>query len=863
MGEVYRARDPRMNREVAVKVLPESVAANRERLARFEQEARAAGMLNHPNLLTVYDVGAHDSVPYLVAEFLEGETLRQKLNAGSTMRSGDSSSPLPMRKAIEWAQQLAAGLSAAHEKGIVHRDLKPENIFITRDGRVKILDFGLAKLTAEANADVSSLTDARTQQRGTDPGTVLGTVGYMSPEQVRAQPLDHRSDIFSFGAILYEMFAGVRAFRGDSTADTMSAILHEDPPELSTTNPNVPPGVERIVRHCLEKSPDERFQSARDLAFDLASLSTDSARVAPAKATRRVALPLVSSIALASLLTGFIAGWFVHTPRVKPATTPRARPLTYSGRDASPAVSPDHRSIIFSSGRDGRRRLWLKELATGGEVPLTTGLDDFPRYSPDGSTIIFIRTENGVPALYRTAVVAGTPRRLLARVVAADFTPDGKQIVYVPYDDASSIRSSVAIANADGSNPRVITSVPRIMGTPRVSPDGKWIALADLTSGNLGNRAWLMSIDGKVVRPLPLPRGYGSAGGVTWSDAQHVIYGAPESIAGYSAGAQQTFFSVDLRNDEVKPLINAVGGLLVEKAGPGKLIFDTFAFRQNLREIPLDGKSEARWLSRGSAMDRQPAYSRDGQWIAFSSNRSGNLDVWAVNRESGAVVRLTDDANEDWDPGYTPDGHLIWTSNRSGTFEIWLAESDGSGARQLTHDGVDAENATVTRDGRWVVYSSYNTQNPGVCVMPMSGGTARLLYRGAVELPEVSPDGRWVSFHAIGPNHLMVAEIATGKQYTLAVLTAREVGAAIGRSRWRADGKAVVYVDRDDSGEWSLQQQEFVPGVDTASTRKLLAKSEAPTLIESFGMSPDGKYVVASVTERVDGVYIAENVPTE
>ncbi|HEY6148764.1 MAG TPA: serine/threonine-protein kinase, partial [Thermoanaerobaculia bacterium] len=260
MGEVYRARDPRLGRDVAVKVLPPSFSADADRLRRFEQEARAAGILNHPNITSVLDIGEHDGSPYVVQELLEGETLRQALAAG-----------VSPRKAVDYAIQIAHGLAAAHEKGIVHRDLKPENVFVTKDGWLKILDFGLAKLIHPEER--LPATNLPTETAGTEPGVVLGTLGYMSPEQVRGRLADARSDIFSFGAILYEMLAGQRAFKGDSAADTMSAILKEDPPDISLTNQNVPPGIERIVRHCLEKNPEQRFQSARDLAFDLEALS--------------------------------------------------------------------------------------------------------------------------------------------------------------------------------------------------------------------------------------------------------------------------------------------------------------------------------------------------------------------------------------------------------------------------------------------------------------------------------------------------------------------------------------------------------------------------------------------------------------
>jgi eukaryotic-like serine/threonine-protein kinase len=267
MGEVYRARDPKLNREVAIKVLPAAFSADPERLRRFEQEAQAAGALNHPNILAIYDVATDEGAPYVVSELLEGETLRERLKGAA----------LPARKALDYALQIARGLAAAHEKGIVHRDLKPENLFLTKEGRIKILDFGLAKLI-EPRGSGEAPAELPTRPLNTDPGTVMGTAGYMSPEQVRGQPVDHRSDIFSLGVILYEMLAGERPFRGESAVETLNAILKEDPPELSAGSNPIAPALERIIRHCLEKHPDERFQAARDLAFAIEALSGYSGR---------------------------------------------------------------------------------------------------------------------------------------------------------------------------------------------------------------------------------------------------------------------------------------------------------------------------------------------------------------------------------------------------------------------------------------------------------------------------------------------------------------------------------------------------------------------------------------------------------
>src|SRR5688572_13904768 len=351
MGEVYRARDARLSRDVAIKVLPPSFAADAERLRRFEQEARATGRLNHPNVLQVYDVGTHEGTPYVVSELLEGETLRERI--GGT--------PLPVRKAIEYAAQVARGLAAGHDKNIVHRDLKPENVFVTRDGRVKILDFGLAKLL-DTGQDVHAESETR-DRPPTDAGTVLGTVGYMSPEQVRAKPVDHRSDIFSFGAVFYEMLSGQRAFRGASAVETMNAILKEDPPELSESNRHLPPALERIVGHCLEKSPEERFQSARDIAFDLEQLSgsaTHVALVAPAESARP---RLIRLMAAALAVVAIAAAAFFAGQRSVPSVQPEFRPVTFQrGAVTRARFAPDGRSIVYAAQwPDSGRNIYMAQ----------------------------------------------------------------------------------------------------------------------------------------------------------------------------------------------------------------------------------------------------------------------------------------------------------------------------------------------------------------------------------------------------------------------------------------------------------------------------------------------------------------------
>src|SRR5437016_3287397 len=423
MGEVYRARDEKLNRDVAIKVLPATLSQDRERLRRFEQEAQAAGALNHPNILAVYDVGMHDGSPYIVAELLEGEELREQFNNGS----------LPQRKALDYARQIVQGLAAAHERGITHRDLKPENLFITADGRMKILDFGLAKLRPLHHESVSSEIDTRKQI--TDPGTVMGTVGYMSPEQVRGHEADHRSDIFSFGSILYEMLAGQRAFRRDTMAEAMTAILKEEPPELSETNAKISLPLEKIVRRCLEKKPEGRFHSASDLAFAIESLSgtaTNSGETLTALTTlstrSRITrhLPwIVAGVLFIALLAAL--PFVISSLRRVPVDTPVTRV----------SVLPPEKSALgtVTVSPDGRRLAFIATDATGKTLPWVRPLDPsrqadthrFPQFLPDSRHFLYFArsTQPENRGIYVSSLDRPQAKRIMSTDTNVAYAPPG------------------------------------------------------------------------------------------------------------------------------------------------------------------------------------------------------------------------------------------------------------------------------------------------------------------------------------------------------------------------------------------------------------------------------------------------------
>ena len=527
MGEVYRARDARIERDVAVKVLPAALAQDEDRLRRFEQEAQAAGRLNHPNILTVHDVGRHDGVPYVVSELLEGETLRARLGG----------SPLPVRKATEIAVQIARGLGAAHERGIVHRDLKPENVFVAKDGQVKILDFGLAKLT-RPEAPLEAESHIATEAPGTDPGTVMGTVGYMSPEQVRGRPVDHRSDIFSLGAILYEMLSGQRAFARDSSVETLNAILKEDPPELSGTGRPLPPALDRIVRHCLEKSPDERFASARDLAFDLQALSDVSVSgpaVGTRPGTRRwvvvtfVGLGLVALGALPAFLLGKKAGSYA----------PIYSPLTFRhGRVYAAVFAPDGRTIFYSAAWEGKPlEVFATQLGSVESRPLGVAgfvvgvVQDEIAVLQDKGTLVKVPMGGGVPRAFLNDLnwafsasdgsALGVVRRTSGRQRvefpvgkalyetpgAVDFprvSRGNERVAFVSKPTAGFTSGRIAVVEANGSE-RNLTDEREDFSGVAWSADGREVWYSASFPGSMDCELWAVSLEGKDRPVARLP----------------------------------------------------------------------------------------------------------------------------------------------------------------------------------------------------------------------------------------------------------------------------------------------------------------------------------------------------------------------
>ncbi len=630
MGEVYRAKDPRLGREVAIKVLPSQFSSDADRLRRFEQEARAAGILNHPNILQVYDIGVEEDSPYVVSELLVGETLRERIG-GSAVNH---------RKAIEYALQIAHGLAAAHDKGIVHRDLKPENIFVTRDGRIKILDFGLAKLTIPEPIS-GGRSNLATLDPATQPGMVLGTVGYMSPEQVRGREVDHRSDLFSFGTILYEMITGRRAFHRDSTADTMSAILKEDPVDPSSTNKGVPVALERIIRHCLEKNPEERFQSARDLAFDLEMISgisgTTSASISQQAERKGFRISKLFPVLL--LMTGLILGaaaalMFKRTPTQH--ATPTFQRLTFRrGYISASRFAPDRQTVLYSAAWGGAHpEVFSTRPSTPASRSLNLPQAELVSISSTGEMAILLNSRfmtgwQRTGTLARVPIDGGAPREIVEEVQDADWTPDGR--------DLAVVRNVPGKRRLEFPIGKIIFETNGWVSNLRFSSDGKSIAAIDHPQAG-DDRGMIVVFDLNGNKKV-LTGEMSSASGLAWSpDGKEIWFTSSEL-----GSNQQPLRAVTLSGQK-RIVYEMAGNLVLNDVLPTG---EVLALRD-------DRRREMIGFTTGDKMERDLSWfdwafprdiSKDGKFVLFEEQGTGgghNYSVFLRAMDGSPAVRLGD-----------------------------------------------------------------------------------------------------------------------------------------------------------------------------------------------------------------------------
>ena len=677
MGDVYRATDERLGRDVAVKVLKSSVSGDPDRLRRFELEARAAAALSHPNIVAIYDIGMHEGSPYIVSEFLRGQTLRELLQ-----------NPLSLRQAAEYGLQIAEGLVAAHEKRIVHRDLKPENLFVTREGRVKILDFGIAKLTSPEASEPSSLEALTTQTRA---GSILGTVCYMSPEQVRGKTVDHRSDIFSLGTILYEMVTGNRAFTGETEADTMMAVLKEDPREMTLRWQNIPPAFEQVIFHCLEKEPENRFQSVRDLAFALGTVSTSTGKQVAISRPRKLRLGRWLPWLATGLFLALVGAFFATRCKGTTGSVVYRRITFQRGTIYSARFSPDSHSILYGA-------MW-----NGQPLELYTTVGDSPLARPLGFTAAHMvalsandelaLVMNGLPnrknfdggVLARAPLAGGTPREILENADYADWSPKHDLAVVHRANGQSRLEYPIG---------KVLYQTPGSISDIRFSPDGSHIAFMDHPA-RWDDRGSVCVTDLAGNRKT-LASGWGSEDGLDWSPhGDEVWFSAAENSV-----SARSLWAVNLAGNKRKILAIPGGVTLHDIAPDGRVLVTVDAERVAMEWTGQDTRNvrDLSWYDWTTAKD----ISKDGQWVLF------------------------EESSEPAGPDYA----------------VAIRNIDGSPPIRLG----DGSAGTLSPDGKWAL-SVYTGTPEHVSVFPIGPGEARQIFLPELEHLENGeahflPDGK-------------------------------------------------------------------------------------------------------------------------
>ena len=834
MGEVYRARDPRLGREVAIKILPPGSTGDAEHLRRFAQEARATAALNHPNILAVFDIGSQDNAPFIVSELLEGETLRTRLSGGA----------LSVRKAVDYALQIARGLAAAHDHGILHRDLKPDNIFLTRDGHVKILDFGLAKLTMSGPIAPGTSTQA-TVDSSTGRGVLLGTLGYMSPEQCRGAAIDARSDLFSFGAVLYEMLSGRRAFRGNTTADTISAILKEEPPELSAIGHPVPPMLERIVHHCLEKDPAARFQSARDVAFALESLSSTSSTattLTPAvDASRKSSLiPMLLGLIVVLILAA--ASLLFVRFNARPAEPPSYRQLTFGREFISAArFAPDQRTIVYSSAHLGMQTE-LFSLAPDSHSPVSLGLQDTDLESiSSGGEMLLIRGRRDVSRnvsvglLARAPLTGGAPRPIMSDVVSAAWGPNDQ----------------IAVARYVEGHFRLEYPIGHVLYIPTagwitnlsVSPRGDGVAFAEHPT--MGDSAGTVVMVDSSGRKRTLSSRQAAIQEVDWAPSGKEVW--------FTSAEESTNFQLwaaDLSGrTRVVDRIPATP-TLYDIARDGRVLLGQTIFRmlaytggagqQQERDVTIQNWSDA------------AAISPDGRQLLLNeegANSGPDYDVYVRASDGAAPERIGNGVGYD----FSPDmkwvlSSLILHLPR----QLFLIPLGPGETKQITHDSIDRSNARFLPDGKNVAFSGTEPGHKSrIYVQAIDSGIARPISPEGVDGYIPTADGK--SVFGFSDSVALYPVDGQGAPRPVPGIHSNESVLSVSN-----DGRSVLV---GILGSYSVD----VTRVDLATGRRALFKKIAPPdpagmVLEDVAFTPDGKSYVYSCFNALSQLYVVEGL---
>ena len=849
MGEVYRARDEKLNRDVAVKILPASLSDSGDRLHRFEQEAQAAGTLNHPNILAVYDVGVHEGAPYVVSELLDGESLRDRLNTG----------PIAPRKVIDYATQIAHGLAAAHNKGIIHRDIKPDNLFITKDDRVKILDFGLAKLSQPSGENIEQ-TDVATRRVHTNPGTVMGTAGYMAPEQVRARTVDNRSDIFSFGAVLYEMLSGRRAFHGESPIETLNAILKEEPAELATSNPNIAPALERVVLHCLEKSPERRFQSASDVAFALESVQGLSSH--PSQQTTVGILPRqtrwkskhlfwAAGGGLLVLLFGSLAlSYFSREQNNRPNTIKLTLATPpHSTFPASVTISPDGQRVAFTAATsEGKRLLWVRPLDSLIAQPLaaTEGARS-PFWSPDSRFIGYFANHK----LLKIEASGGRPQTLCDAPENGGGAWSREGIILVAG------QQGLYRISSGGGTPELATKVApkeEAHRWPSFLPDGRHFVFLGDAGTTEDHNIRIGSLDSQDTQIL-------------FGAISRIVYAPPGFLLYVNQGAL-----VAVRFDASSLKVTGDATTIAEKvAAVGENHEFDFSVSDDGTLAYQSGSitSQYTWFDRTGkrlgtvgepAGSEHISLSADGRTAAIGMlDADGRAsDVWLVDLIRNAPSRFTFDPYGDGTPIWSPDGkRIVFGSNRRGgryNVDLFEKSASGGGEEQVLLQSDSSKFATSwARNGEFILFDNWIPQSKsGIWMLPLANPYAAKPVLQSTTFNQaqgqISPDGRFIAYASDESGRFEV--------YVQRYPPASDkwpISSNVGfQPLWRADGNELFFV----TGEQRLMAVEVKTG---SSFKSSVPRELFQTALQlgggySYAVSSDGeRFLINSSLERSEG----------
>jgi serine/threonine protein kinase len=855
MGEVYRARDARLSRAVALKVLPPDIAGDPNRRQRFEQEARAASALNHPNILSVYDTGEQDGLVYIVTELIDGETLRELLKRGA----------LPQSRVVDLASQVADALAAAHAAAIVHRDIKPENIMVTRDGRAKVLDFGLAKQIVP-HIPGSDETQFMTR---TQPGAVVGTAGYMSPEQVRGEPVDARGDIFSFGMVIYECLSGKPPFERPTAVEVMTAILREDPPELPET---VAPALRQIVAHCLEKEPDRRFHSARDLAFALRTVSNSAtnsrasgSRPALASPPRRKWLWPSMAASLAALLASIAIPHYLELEPIELADyrfTPFANDRSTQGEAA---WSPNGKSIAYLETVDGIPQLMVRALDSAVPIQLTKSRAAVSHvfWSHD-STVIYYCTRAEKGELWGISPSGGQAKLILRDLRNADISPDGKTLaLWRTTESDGAVKCSVWISSPPGATARPYQPSPFDVpvestgSSLRFSPDGASILLI---ARGVSPQVWLLPFPPSLGAPRRLfaNMNFDSLPHASWMpDSRHAVF----SFA--AAGKPSALWFADLKRERLRKLTSATTAAEYPALSPDgkRLAFTVVTDDYGLIELPLDGSTPKTLIANSRNM-YSPSWSPDGQQLIYSTDRTGDEEIWVHNVKANIDLPLV--TPRDFPPGTTGLAHPVFSPDgtrfayvRHSTTEpdtIWVEPTVGGAPIRLASDYIVAP--TWSPDGNSIAGLMHRERpwQPAIVGVgadmhphPIPGAPTCLMPL------EWSPTGEWLACEARDAIHLFSPDGSRHRNLPKLRST------AIAFSR---DGTTLYAAGREDG-------RTFVRAVDIASgTVRDIAQHVAALTISGgaayqarLSLSPDGRSLVTSAVESRQDLWLLEGYP--